>query len=412
MNRVNKLYKKYSASKEKDSKVKKTRFISVRTLIWLIFVLVSTAFILYMPLKYSTIRNNSIVKRLTDAITGEQGGIVASNIEQEVEGYDYKVKSSQDFIMEQGDKQLNILKRCKELGILKTNVNIDDLWAIYYAYYSDDYNANLGLYMQLIAWFSDLQKEDNTGFEHYCLGDNCAFITELEDIVALDRNALIKSNAHSTYHRQINESMAELQLTEEDLQQVYEAYILTNPEYVESMTINFTLLNIDVCDKNEALANYILNSNAKYINLLFGNVKYSTTLDKTQVAEAMKYIDFTADSSIINDEILPLVPNAVRSYGISNGLSTESTTIINITGVEDVEEWLKQNNSKTPLKSVSTDTQFIDCGYAKLHWDIKNIDYVDNIPTLEELRQDTEWKNDMYFRLIEQAVWQKFYTGE
>lgn len=411
MNRVHKLYKKYKTSTEVQTKKKVWDKSATVMSICICLALVALGILLYTPMKYSTVVSNSIVKEMTEAITGEQGGIVASNIEHEVEGYDYKVKSSQDFIMEQGDKQLNILKRCKELNILDTNVNIDDLWAIYYAYFSDDYNANLGLYSQLTAWYSDLQNSDSTGYEYTC-DNNCSFVTELSPIVAVEKNALKSSNAHAVYHKQIDESIASLEITEAELQQLYEAYLLTNPEYVESITLDLTLLHTDLTEKNKPLADWALNTNNFLVNWLLGDIKNTITLNKAEVAEVMKYIDFTEDSSIITDEIVILVPNAVRSYGIEMGLDTGNTTIVNITGVEDIEKWLSENGNKTSVKNTATDNKFIDCGFARLYWDIIDIDYVDNIPTLEQLSKDPAWVNEVYFRLMEQAVWQKFYSGE
>ena len=44
-------------------------------------------------------------------------------------------------------------------------------------------------------------------------------------------------------------------------------------------------------------------------------------------------------------------------------------------------------------------------------WDIKNISYIDNIPTLDELLSDSSWLKEQKIALVEQAVWQMFYTG-
>lgn len=368
---------------------------------------------LYIPVKYSTAANNRIINKMTDAITGEVGGIMASNVDVGIEGYDYKVKSSQTYIMEQGDEQLNRLKRYQELGVLETNVDLDDLWAVYYAYYSDNYRENLELYKQLTMWFSELQKKDAEGFECTCTGEDCLFVSELSDIVAIDINELKKSNAHTVYHKQVAESEQTLELTDKELQQAYEAYIITNPEYVDELVLNFTCINNNIIENSPRIGNWALNGKDWLVRWCLGNIKYTKTFYKAEVAELMKYIDFTTDDGLITDEIVALVPNALLSFGVDkDGLSTGNTTIVNVTNVENLEEWLKDVDITAPYKNINTDAQFIDCGYAQLHWEIEHIDYMNNLPTFEELKENEEWVKATRTRLIEQAIWQMFYSGE
>ena len=368
---------------------------------------------LYTPFTYSTLANNRIVKELTKEITETYGGIVASNEPVEVEGYDYMVKSSQDFIMNNGDMQLDYLRRFEELGILKSNVNIDDLWAIYYTYFSSDYNENIELYKQLVAWYSDLDKEDNSNYENTCTDERCLFVTEMTNILSINSTEIINSNAHSTYHAQLTESVSALELSEADLQRAYEAHILSNANYLASLSIDFTLLNQTLLTKNTSLANWALNTDNGVVTWVLGNIKYSEDFNSDEIKEVLRYIDITLDDEIVTDEIIAYVPNALLAYGVdSDGLVTDNTTIVNVTDIENLEEWLSENNNKKSYKDVTTDTQFIDLGYAKLHWDIKSIDYTENIPTFEECINDTTWLNTIRTQLVEQAIWQKFYTGE
>lgn len=368
---------------------------------------------LYTPFTYSTLANNRIIKHITDAITEEYGGIVASSNPVEVEGYDFKVKCSQDYIMENGDEQLAYLERFKELGILKTNVDIDDLWAVYYTYYSSDYNDNIELYQQLVAWYSGLNEADNGDATHTCDGKNCKFVNEMQTFLLETKENIITSNAHLTYHVQIAESAAQLALTETELQQAYEAYILSSPQFIDKLVVDFTVLNQTLLTNNIKLANWAINSDEKIVNTLLGEIKYTTEFNSTDCKEVLRYIETTLDEEIITDEIVEYVPNALMAYATgSSGISTGNTTIVNITNVENIEEWLAENEGYTQYKDAATDVQFIDLGYAQLHWDISSIDYVENIPTFEECSTNAEWVNTIRNQLVEQAVWQQFYSGE
>lgn len=374
--------------------------------------IVALIMILTVPIKYSTIANNKIIKKLVSVIEGGYGGIVASNIPIDIEGYDFDLKASQYYIMDSGDKDVATLKRCAELNLLQTNINIEDLCTIFYAYYADEYNANLSLYKQIGAWYSELEANDNGTYILKCNNTKCKFVREISSILDLDAETITNSNAHCTYHNQVEKSLEDLELSDNELQQVYEAYILTNHEYIREMSLDFTIIHQDLLMKKEKLSNWILNTDSRLVRFLFGDVKYSVNVSKENLAEVLNYIDFAKDEEIITDEILPLVPLAVQSYGVSPmGLHTDSTTVINISDIDNVEEWLKGNHDKHVYKSVTTDEQFIDCGFAKLFWDIKNISYIDNIPTLDELLSDSNWLKEQKIALIEQAVWQMFYTG-
>lgn len=412
MNRGHKLVKKTETVEHKQQAKRASRDFYINIALMVVVAIV-VGIASYTPFKYSTTANNRIVHNLTDAITGEVGGIVASEKEIEVEGYDYKVASSQEYITTLGDKQMGRLKRLKELKVLKTNVDIDDLWAIYYAYYAEEYNTNLTLYQRLTAWFSDLQAVDIGDFEHDCTGAACTFISELSNILAVDDEWLKNSNGHAAYHKQLEESLAELEIEESDLELAYEAYVLTRPEYITAMSLDITILNHTLLNNNPKLANWALNSPAGQVNAILGKIKYSVDLNQAEIAEIMQFVDFTSDDEIITDEVVAYLPNSLFSFGVdADGLSTGNTTIVNVTDVENLEEWLAENKQKTYYKNAATDVQIIDLGYAQLHWDIKSIDYIDNIPSFEEIMQDAEWVHDMKTQLLEQAVWQSFYSGE
>lgn len=410
MNKGHKLVK----NKKKEAKtVQKINKVAITNLLLICLFSVILGLALYTPVKYSTAATSSIVRQLTDAITGTLGGIAASTEEVELEGYDFNVKSSQNFIMENGDKQLDYLERFAELGILDSNVTIDDLWAIYYTYFSEDYAANIGLYQQIVAWYSNLDKEDNGEYVNTCVNENCKFVQEMGNIIALDTDSIINSNAHATYHNQVAQSEQSIELSEEDMHQVYESYILTTPEHIDNLTIRFTLLNQRLLEEKPDLANWALNTDSMIVNCLLGKIKYSVKFDSTDIAEVMRYINTALDDAIITDEIVAYVPNSLLSYGVdADGLSTGITTVVNVTGVENLEEWLKNYKPGTYYKNITTDEQFIDLGFAKLYWDIESIDYADNIPTYEQCMSDTDWLLKVRTDLVEQAVWSKFYAGE
>lgn len=412
MNKGHKLVKR----NKKDSKGKTTHSINKTALVNLGLTLILGVIFcmsMHIPFTYSTFAHKRIVNQLTSAITSEYDGIVASTNEVEVEGYNYNVKSSQDFIIEHGDEQLDYLARFEELGMLKSGVDVDDLWAVYYTYFSEDYAANINLYQQIVAWYSVLEDEDNGDYINTCAGEDCRFVDEINSIIALDKQAIIDSNAHATYHKQVAESEQVMELTDEDMQQLYETYLLTHPEFVDSIAFDFTLVNQLLLTEKPDLANWALNYDKFPVEFLLGNIKYSAQFSGEQVAEIFRYMNTALDDEIITDEIVAYVPKSLLAYGVdADGLSTGITTIVNITGVENVEEWLKNNKSITHYKDITTEEQFIDLGFAKLFWDIKSIDYADNIPTYEELTARPEWVQKIRTDLVEQAVWQKFYTGE
>lgn len=393
---------------------KKKNHIKLKILSFIITGLtVSTT--MYMPINYSTFVNNFIIKDIETNLTGEVGGIVASEENIKIESTDYDIISSSKYILNLAEKALTTLEAHQELGLLKTNINVRDLWSIYYKYYADKYNKNLQLFEQLVLWYNNLQKIDTENYENICNSKECLFVNELSNIMEIDYNTIINSNAHKAYHLQLEQSVNQLVLTEDDLHIAYETYILTNPEYIKSVKLNLTLLNQKLIDEKPNLCDWAVFGNDHLVRMQLGNIKYKQEFSGEQLTELLKYIDLTLDEKVLSKAILPYVPNTFLAFSTdSNGFNSIDTSVINITGVENLEEWLLEHNNTSINKKqpVLKSNRLLNYGYAQLYWEIERIQHIENIPTFEQVTTDTELMKNIKLRLVEQTVWQMFYNEE
>lgn len=392
------------------------------TLILLTIVLIGLVIGLsVIPIKYSTVNNKRTIAKLTDTlIKCQEGlmdgeyGIIASDRPVEVEGSDYNVISSADYITSTSAYKTEQFNRLKDLGILKSNVNPKDLWTIYAGYAYDIYNKNMPIFNRISLWYSALQEEDTSGYMHDCDGTECPFVQEVSSVLEETEDAIKNSNAHKAYHKSIESAAAQLELSDDELKQVYEAYVLTSAELVKDITLKFTVLNTQL-QESKLFANWAAHGNRLLVNSMLGNISYKKTFTGNEIVELYKLITVTDDVKAISTDVAELVPITLFQLGINGVVSTGGTTITNVSDVENLEEWLEEhdpNKVKTVKQDdVLTTNRLIDIGYGQIYWEIESINHLDNIPTYDECKNNQEWLFSIRKSLTEQSVWQVIYEN-
>lgn len=386
-------------SKEHRSKTSKLLIACfILTGIIAIFVLVMC---LYIPCNYSTVNNRDLVKKITNELTNNGEGIKASDLPINIQnGTDTELKSNYSYLKTYSDERLLELSELQELGVLDNAVPVDDLWAIYNTYYLDEYQSNVDWLRNLGIWYDNL---NTTEVEHTCNDVNCPFVRNLSHILNYDVQTIINSNAHNAYHMQLEEAEAGYNLDDTSWHLIYESYILSSPEFIKELTIHCCSINQTLAE-NVELSNWAFYGNKFLVNWQLGHISYNVTF-KDNIADALKYFNILMDEKVIDEKILQYVPNTFKAYGTdADGINVGDTQIVNITGVDNVNEWLKnRHNVKT---SILNSEKFIDCGYTTIYWEIENIEHIDNIPTYDELMSNEEWKKEQLHKLAEQSFWE------
>ena len=398
--------KKLRVQRAQKLKREKSALISC-ILILVTAILIAGKFICHIPFKYSTWIEGQYIKELESSIIGTVGGVATTNDELSIEGISYKIVSGETYVTNQAEQKLKELDELKDLGILKTNSNMRDLWSMYYAYYAEEYKENIELFERLILWYSGLQTTNCEGYELHCNDDNCTFVTELSTIMTETADSIRNSNAHKVYHKQLEESAESISLTEDELKLAYETYILTNTNYIKSVTLDFALINNKLASEKQT-ANWALYGNENLVRWQLGDIRYSKTFNSLETIKTLsKYIDLTLDEQLLNSSILQYVPNTALMLGMDeDGFETDDTRIVNITGVENVEEWLLNFDTSKKLQSISMKNTKVDVGYANIFWSITNVQHIDNIPTYESLSQNSAWIKELKETVTEQTIWQ------
>ena len=358
---------------------------------------------------FSTVRIAGDMTAMENMLTDNGQGILSSD--QPIAVTDNtSIKSSYDYMITQGDIMLEDWKNMQELGLFSKNIDGSTLWSIYYTLCITTYQENSGWYTGIANWYDSLE-ETNTDKITTCKDENCRFIAELSSILNYSIDELINSNAHNVYHAQLDESIAAIELTDADWTSAYEAYLISSPEFIESITLKSTLLIPEV-QKHPKLANWAAYGNIHCVRWLLGDIaKIITYTEQEDIKQLLNYIDITQDAQVLSGTIIQYAPNLLLLYGRDElSLDLGDTYIQNITNIEDIDAWLeKQAKSKKQYEDVTTSDKRIDIGCGVLYWDLLSIKHVEELPTFDEMMNNTAWKQETLYAVTEATFWQMVY---
>lgn len=361
---------------------------------------------------YGLVQVHTDITEMEKVLTNNGEGIKSSDQNVTITAKVH-VKSSYEYMITKGQQLINNFKEIQNLGLFDKDINGDELWSLYYTYSFNEYVDNIDAFKTIAAWYAGLNDENVTDLQPAECDGNCRFIGELSAILINTVQEIKDSQAHSIYHQQLKQSAIELNLTEEDWKSAYSVYLISNPEFIKSIKLKTVLVNNKVQLKTK-LVNWMYYGNEKQVSTMCSSkvLKNKTFTTQAEIIELLKYISITLDEQILDSQVIEQVPELLISYG-ARGIAIDlgETYIQNITGVQDVTEWLEKHDKNSIERlDVTTSGKYIDIGCGLVYWDILELEHIDKLPTFEDMLNNETWKYETALRLTENNFWQSVYS--
>ena len=348
---------------------------------------------------------------IENILTNNGDGISASDTPIEVTE-NVSVKPSVDYLNTEGGQMLDDWLKLQNLKLFTSHIDNKSLWSLYYTYSYNDYHENLSWMKGVANWYDQLNNDTETECTTTCNDPNCQFCKELDRILDADLEEILNSHAHQVYHAQLQQSIDSTELSEEDWYATYSAYIISEPSFIKSLTLKTVLVN-NRLQKNETLSNFAYYGNKALVKGLFGGiVKTNTYTKQSDIEQILDIVDLTADEDTLDRQIIDVAPELLITYGnLGKAIDLGDTYVQKIEGTDDVEEWLKTKD-ELRYKNVLDIDKVLDIGCALLYWDVESIEHIEKLPTFEEMMNDEEWKNEMLYKIVENAFWNSVYSND
>ena len=243
-------------------------------------------------------------------------------------------------------------------------------------------------------YINDLYNEhkDLEGFEDFegCHTEDCSLKKFVDYYTGQELHDRLM-DAHKKWESLVEYRVQTMEPDDNTVNMFYQEEIITNLDYIEDIQVKAYILNSKLTKLNDA----------ELIEELRAKGKIPTVSVGIEHTDALKALSLYRSNKFYDENIVGLAAPTITSL-FNDGIASN---VIDLTDVEDLEQAIKEIEPPKSEDNVRiTDMPYISYSLLErseddiitIYYDIESIKHIDNIPTLDELRETLEYRAKVY----------------